>query len=369
MSVLVRDAKALARRWVEDEAASLPGFVGAYLAGSATWLSDDAPLPDTSDLDVNVVLAEGVGPRDRVKLLYGGTLLEASYIPVDLLRTPEAVLADYHLAGAFRTPSVILDPTGRISEIQAAVSERFADPQWVRKRCEHARAHVLRQLDALDSPRPNPERAIPERAIGILFPTGVTTHVLLVAGLRNPTVRRRYAEARRLLDDYGHLGFHEELLDLLGCARMTRERVEQHLATLAEAFDAACGCARTPFPFSADLTKLSRPIAIDGSRELIEQGLHLEAVFWIAVTHSRCQAVLAADAPDLAERHAPAYLEMLAELGIGTPDEVRRRAEEVRSALPRVWAVAEEIMARNPRPAPATPRRPGRGRRTPAPDR
>ena len=62
MSVRVGDAKSIARRWVEDEAAGSPGFVGAYLAGSVLDLPDDAPLPETSDLDVNVVVAEGAGP-------------------------------------------------------------------------------------------------------------------------------------------------------------------------------------------------------------------------------------------------------------------------------------------------------------------
>ena len=341
MSVLVGDAKALARRWVEAEVAAMPGFVGAYLAGSVLDLPDDSPLPETSDLDVNVVVEEGIEPRERVKLLYGGVLLEVSHHSAGLYRSPEAVLADYHLAGGFRVSSVILDPTGRLSEIQAAVSRHFADPRWVRRRCEHARAHVLRQLAT-----PNPSWPREQQAIGFLFPTGVTTHVLLVAGLRNPTVRRRYAEVRRLLEDYGRLDFQEVLLGLLGCAAMTRQRVEHHLATLADAFDAACAWARTPFGFSADISRLSRHIAIDGSRDLIEQGLHREAVFWIAVTHSRCQVVLAADAPpEVVERHAPAYAGLLADLGIDSSAAIERRAEAVRSAMPRVWSVAEEIMA------------------------
>ena len=137
-------------------------------------------------------------------------------------------------------------------------------------------------------------------------------------------MRRRYAEARRLLDDCGRLDFHEELLGLLGCASMSRERVERHLATMAEAFDAAVACARTQFVFSADITGLSRHIALDGSRDLIEQGLHREAVFWIAVTHSRCQIVLAADAPPaVADRHAPGYATLLADLGVESPPRSR----------------------------------------------
>jgi hypothetical protein len=349
MTMLARDAKAVAGEWVRDTFAGRPGVIGAYFAGSVGWLPDDAPLPDTSDLDVSVVLSEGVPARERAKLLVGGVLLEVSYLPVDVLDSPSAVLGDYHLAGAFRAPSVILDPSGRLSELQAAVLDHFADASWVRRRCEHARDHALRQLAALDTSKP-----LPELSISWLFPTGVTTHVLLVAGLRNPTVRRRYAEVRRLLADYGRLPFHEDLLDLLGCAQMAREAVARHLAAMAAAFDAACAYSRTPFPFSADISGISRRIAVDGSRELVQQGLQREAMFWIAVTHSRCHVVLSADAPSQVIRGlAPAYRELLEDLGIGSAVEVRRRADVVRDSLSRVWEVAEEIMARNQGAAPS----------------
>src|ERR687898_1419050 len=101
----------------------------------------------------------------------------------------------------------------------------------------------------------------PERVLAWLFPTGVTTHVLLTAGLRNPTVRLRYLSARTLLDDYGRPGFHRELLALLGCAELPRERVERHLTAMTAAFDTAAAVAATPFPFSSDITPAARPVA------------------------------------------------------------------------------------------------------------
>lgn len=54
------------------------------------------------------------------------------------------------------------------------------------------------------------------QAQGWVFPTGIMTHVLLVAGLRNPTVRRRYEAARDLLADHDGLDLHDRLLELLG---------------------------------------------------------------------------------------------------------------------------------------------------------
>jgi hypothetical protein len=137
-----RDARALAARWVAEHAAEVPGYRGALLGGSLAWLADTAELPATSDVDVMVVTDDPGVPATRSKRRYGGVLLEATVVPWDQLRSPERVLASYHLAGLLRPGTLLADPTG------------------------------------------------------------VTTHVLLTAGLRNPTIRRRYQAVRALL---GHL--------------------------------------------------------------------------------------------------------------------------------------------------------------------
>jgi hypothetical protein len=161
-----------------------------------------------------------------------------------------------------------------------------------------------------------------------LFPTGVTTHVLLTAGLRNPTVRLRYLAARTLLADYGRPGFHQELLALLGCAELPRERVERHLTAMTAAFDTAA--------------------AVDGSRDLVGRGHHREAVFWIAATYARCLAILASDAPAAAPGYTPGFSALLGDLGIASPADLGRRAGEVRGFLPRLRGVAAAILAANP---------------------
>ena len=66
---------------------------------------------------------------------------------------------------------------------------------------------------------------------------------------------------------------------MLGCAQMNAVRAEQHLAALSEAFDAAKALIVTPFFFAADISDIARPIAIDGSRELIARGEHREGHF------------------------------------------------------------------------------------------
>ncbi len=327
-----------------EEASKTPGFYGAFYHGSINWLPDDAPLPATSDVDIMIVLTDPNPPDKPGKFIYRDVMLEASYLSKEQLQSPDRILSDYHMAGSFRTPGIILDPSGQLTRLQAAVSKGYAKRRWVYKRCEHARNHALKYIRSVNESEP-----FHDQVITWLFATGVTTHVLLVAGLRNPTVRQRYMAVRELLADYGLLNFYEILLETLGCARMSRARAEYHLAALVDAFDAAKAVIRTPLPFASDISDVARPIAIDGSRELIERGDHREAMFWIAVTYSRCQKVLYHDAPaEMRDRFRPGYRQLLDDLGIASVADLRRRNEQTEELLPRVWEVAEAIMATNP---------------------
>jgi hypothetical protein len=337
----VEQAKDAARQWVIEEASRITGFCGAYTVGSTNWLPDDAQLTTTSDFDIMVVLTDPSQASRRGKFRYREVLLEASYLRNDQLRSSDLILSDYHLAPSFRTTSIILDPSGHLTALRAIVCQDYAKRQWVRQRCANARDRVMGHLRSI-----NERDSLHDLVIACLFGAGITTHVLLVAGLRNPTVRARYVAVRQLLADYDHLEFHETILELLGAARMSRGRVGQHLTTLTDIFDAAKKAIKTPFPFASDLSDIARPIAIDGSLELIERGYHREAMFWIAVTHSRCQKVLSSDASaELAQSFSDSYRDLVGDLGIASFSEVRRRCAEVERFLPRVWEAAERIMA------------------------
>ncbi|MER5436053.1 hypothetical protein [Streptomyces sp. NPDC002588] len=176
----------------------------------------------------------------------------------------------------------------------------------------------------------------------------MTCHVLLVAALRNPTVRLRYLAAREVLTDYGHLSRYPELLNLLGCSHLPAQRVQHHLRELATTFDVTVQVAKTPFFFSSDITPTARPIAIDGSQRLIDSGDHHEAVFWIIATFARCHTILAADAPQLHEALAPAFQAAVTDLGISATRDLIHRAEEVTRFLPGLWQTTEDILRSNP---------------------
>lgn len=342
--MLIKHAKAIVRQWVVEVASKTPGFCGAFYHGSINWLPDHALLPGTSDVDVMVVITDPNPPNKVGKFIYRDVMLEVSYISRDQVQSPEVILGQSHMAGSFSVPSIILDPSGQLTQLQAAVSRDYAKRRWVRQRCEHARDKVLRNLRGVSASAPFHDQVAPW-----LFAAGVTTHILLVAGLKNPTVRKRYVAVKNLLTEYGYLDFYETLLDLLGCAQMRRARVEHHLATLADVFDAAKTVIKTPFFFAADINDMSRPVAIDGSQEMIAQGHHREAIFWMVATYSRCQKVLYCDVPTAMQAtFTPGYRELVGELGITSFADLEQRGTEIKAYLPRIWEVAEAIMAANP---------------------
>jgi hypothetical protein len=252
-------------------------------------------------------------------------------------------LSDYHLAPSLATTNIILDPSGHLTALLAAVRSDYPKRRWVHTRCANARNKVLEYLRSI-----NEEWPLYDQVIACLFAAGITTHVLLVAGLRNPTVRVRYMAVRVLLADHGRLGFQDALLELLGCARIHRRRVVRHLATLTHIFDVAREAIKTPFPFASDISDNARPGVLDGSLAMIERGSHREAMFWIAVTHSRCHKALFCDASqELKQSFRNSYRDLVSDLGIPSFTEIRQRCTEIERVLSRVWEVAEAIMSAN----------------------
>jgi hypothetical protein len=342
--VNIGSARSAAIQWVARHARPEADFRGAYFSGSTVGLPDGAELPPSSDIDIAVVTAREDPPVKPGKFRFQGALLEVSYVPLAELASADDVLASYHLAGSFRTDTIIDDPTGHLHALHDRISPRFAARPWVRRRCLDARRRVETRLAAIDT-----SAAFHEQVISWLFPTGVTCHVVLVAALRNPTVRLRYPAAREVLAAYGHLDLYPALLDLLGCSHLSARRVQHHVRELTATFDAAAEVAKTPFFFSSDITPTARPIAIDGSQTLIDAGDHCEAVFWIIATFARCHTILATDAPQLHESLSPAFRAAVADLGISSSRDLLHRAGEVIQFLPRLWHTTEDILTSNPR--------------------
>ncbi len=341
----VGSARIAAITWVKEMASQKSWFRGAYFSGSTVGLSDEAELPSASDIDVVIITSQSVVPLKLGKFTYHGTLIEVTYLSWEEISSFEEVLTSYHLAGSFRIDTIISDPTGHLSKLQSQIGSRFSKQKWVRQRCENALLKIENGLKSID-----PSQPWHDQVTSWLFPTAVTTHVILVAALRNPTVRLRYLAAREVLLDYDSMPLYEELLELLGCAHLSRRRVEYHLKELAHTFDATMTVAKTPFFFSSDITAPARPIAIDGSLNLIKAGFHREAVFWIVATFARCHKILAADASvELQNEYLPAFHAVVSDLGIFSYVDLINRAENVLQFLPKLRLATEEIICTNPK--------------------
>ena len=341
--MLVRQAKSVAEEWVHHEGSKLAGLRGAYLVGSVTTLPDWAHLPETSDVDVTVVM-EDPPSKKLGKFKYQDLLLEVSFEERDTIQSAENVLGHPHLAGGIRSMHIIVDPTGHLGRLQEEVASRYSCRRWVGQRCQEATAKAEGMLQSLEESAP-----LHGQVTAWLFGTSLTTLILLVAGLRAPTVRRRYVEARELLVEHGRPDFYEELLKLLGCCNWSRSQAEGHLAAVAAAFDQAKCLRKGEFPYAADISDAARPVAIDGSRALIEQGLHREAVYWMVATFSRCCWIFHFNGSNvIGDRFLQSYQSMLGDLGINLFADLKARSSQVRKFLPRVTEVAEAIMAATP---------------------
>lgn len=342
--MLSRQAKKVAATWIQNSATIVPGFVAAFFHGSITWLDDDAILSPSSDVDIMVVLSGEMPTVKLGKFRYHGVLLEVSFLSIDEISSAEQVLGTYYLAGSLRTATIIADPTGKLTAIQQRVAQEFAKPQWVRARCQQAGDKILANLQSIET-----QAQFHDQVSAWLFGTSLTTIVLLLAGLKNPTVRKRYVAVKELLTAHGHSDFYEELLDLLGCRQISQERCRTHLAALTEVFDVAKTVVKTPIFFASDISDDARSIAIDGSREMIENGLQRETVFWLVATYARCQKILDQDAPrPIYEQYDLPFRALLADLGIRSLDDMVTRRGRVKDFLPRLWEMAETIMKSNP---------------------
>jgi hypothetical protein len=337
----VQEAKHAAAAWVVEHQANRPDFRGAFFSGSTTELPPTSELPSTSDVDVVVLLATSATPPKLGKFEHRGVLLEVTYLPWQTFVDVEEVAGTFFLAPSFRSDQAISDPTGQLRRLHQRISPRFAEPAEVRRRYENVISRIEAGLAGADSRRP-----WHDQVTSWLFSTSLPTLVVLVAALQNPTVRLRYLRARNVLAEHHRSDVYGELLGLLGCAEARPEQVQRHLDRLALTFDVAAQLARTPFFFSSDITAAARPIAIRGGQDLIDAGLHREAVFWVLATFARCQQVLTADAPEVAAETAPRFAEAVADLvQVERPEELRARSAQVLAFLPRLRATAETILS------------------------
>lgn len=341
----IDEARTRAADWVSFQAMGTE-VTGAFFSGSSL---DARPLDELSpDSDIDLVLVvTGEVPEKRGKVNVDGLALDVSYLARDAVADPARVARTFYLAPSFRTNAIVLDRDGQLGRVADHVRRVFADPPVLRDRC----ADVLERMDARLAAVAQ-ARSWAERLLLWVFAASLPTQVLLVAGLRNPTVRLRYRATRELLADRGLAERYPELLAHLGAEALTPSVVREQLARLPAVFDAAAaltsdpGVQTQPVPAS-DLGPAGRAVALAGSERLIEAGDHREAVFWLIVTFLRAQLVLdAAAEPGVAARYRATVAEAVAALtGLRTPDDLALRTELVVQFRSRLLSTADVLVS------------------------
>ncbi|MDG4800806.1 hypothetical protein [Micromonospora sp. WMMD980] len=332
-------ARAVAVDWVRERMRSDPSVQGALFSGSTVGLPDDAVLPAWSDVDV--LLVRGSPGAKVGKFVHRGVLLEVSTVTWAEVGDPQDVLGSWVFAPMFRTDGMIADPSGRLAAVRRRVAAGFADPEWVRRRCAGVRRRVEDGLRALDARAP-----MAEQVLAWAFPTSLLAVWPAVAGLADPTVRRRYVRASEVLTGHGFGERYPELLATLDGGGVDAGRVREHLTGLAVVFEEVARLPRDGFAFGADLGAAGRPVVFEGGAELVAAGRHREAMFWVLVTYARCLAVLAAVAPRRERVLRPGFEAVLADLQVASAADRRRRADAVLASLPAWQAVVDAVSRR-----------------------
>jgi hypothetical protein len=345
--ITVREAKQIAKDWVEAESPNIPNFWGAFLTGSILWKNEADPLPSASDVDLKILV--DIDPQDLIfertlrhqNLSLKGITLEPTFNSFQDFSSPEHVLADYRYAAHFTVPNILSDPSGELIKIQKAVARQFAQKLWVVKRIEGARDFTLWGFDALQS------GSFPDRMFSLNLASWGIAQIPLHADLRPPTGRKCGILFLDIMRNHGKQSLHEATLEFLGSRSMARNDVIRHLDDLSKTFDRAVEIVRSPSTGDY-VNKAARPVVIDGSWELVNDGFHREAMSWISVMRSIVQQTILQDAPEEEQKkYIKQYVKLLAELGLRSEDDFQKRAEDGKQLLENVMQVVMEIVDMN----------------------
>ena len=334
----VREAKIIAKQWVAEHAAHLPGFHGAYLAGGINRIPDDEPFPLYIDVDVHVILENRQESDLRQDLiLYHNAIIESLYIDRRGYESPEAVLSNPLDAHNFLSPSVISDPTGSLTEIQKTVAHEYTCRKWVEARCRRLKGQIMNTLD--DEEKSSSFLPMVLLLLNIPYP-------IANAHLKAPTNRRALCQIREILHAADRQELYESILAVSWWTHVSREETEFRLQKCLEAFDRAVQVFKTPFGFDYQIRPYVRPYILDGTQEMIQKGCYREATGWIFGSHFVANICIQNDAPeDEKKQFQEAYDRIYGRWNSGPAKDdillIRRVVEDL-------FEYVDEVVASNP---------------------
>jgi hypothetical protein len=343
----VREVIEIVQEWVDLHARHLPDFAGAYLWAGITALPPDAPFPLYRDVDVVVALPEGA-QDDTVEVFYRGVMLEVISIDLKAHQDAEAILSNPSHGPNMATTQILADPTGILMPLQQKVAAEYGRRRWIEARCEKEKASAdkhLATMRAASTPQ--------ERLDAVWAFLSALSGLLAVAQLKRPTTRRTLALLGEMLEAEGRSDLHEAALTLFGSAHMSRVDVQAMLDQSVVAFDRSVEVYKTPTPYGFTIRPHLRPYLSEATQEMIDEGKHREAMFWITALAGESYLVLHNDAPDSEKlEFAAQQRAMHSALGyVDRPGEPEAWAERVASAehlAQEIYRIADKLVALNP---------------------
>lgn len=333
---------AIVREWVELHARQRPNFAGAYLWGGITALPAEAPFHLYRDVDVVGVLTEGA-PEDEQEISYRGVLLEIISKNLAEHQDAQAVLADPSAGPNLATTLILADPTGILTPLQQAVAADYGRRRWVQARCAAEQAAAAQGLAAMRRATTPAERLDAVRAL-----LGALSGLLAVAQLKRPTTRRTLTLLGELLVAQGRADLHEAALSIMGSAQMSVADVQALHTKIVSAFDRAAAVNRTPVPYGFAIQPHLRPYYVEATRELIGEGHHREAMYWISCLDT-VYSVLQNDAPDAEKPAFAAQLHaMYLALGYNADAQWAERVLTAERLVPEIVRIADTLAALHP---------------------
>lgn len=148
-----RQAKLIAREWVETNLDAWPGLRAAHLVGGITTMADDEPFPAHKDLDVHLIFDEGSPALQApwpymnvIEVSFGGVSIEAGVKSCAEYGSAEAVLTNPEIAHHRTVDSILHDHCGLLRDLQEAVRREYPRRRWVLARLDHERSGMADAL-------------------------------------------------------------------------------------------------------------------------------------------------------------------------------------------------------------------------------
>lgn len=333
----------VAKEWVEVNASRITGFCGAHLMGGITAMSSQDHFSTYRDVDIAVVLKDK-GMYDKDEIAYKGILLEIGFYDLGAYESPEEILTSAELASHLAAESILSDPTGILTRTHEAVAKGYAQRNWVLARYQRRKQGV-----PFVFAKWNQASSVAEMLPLLLYSVETLTSLIAIVNLKSPTLRRCLVLLKNLLKNYPGANLHEEALNVLGFARLSREQVQSYLNQCAKAFDLAVRVKRTPSPFDFKLHAHLRPYFVEASQEMIDEGNYREAMWWVLSCIYISVAAIENDAPEADRReHQHNLVLLLNELGLKTDGDWRDRLQAAQHLAEKIYQAAEQIIELNP---------------------